>query len=467
MVDAVRDLDLGGQLRGVSELGFFKADVGEIFKTYVDGKLVIYTGLGRFDEEWFKLLENARRGFASGVKQVVENARCALLILSKLNPDVAREALVASLLASYRFEAFTRERKRLIEKVLIDRGDLDLNYVIAVVEGVYLARDVANAPPHELPPRRLAEVVRELFSKHPNVTVEVYDFDRLVKEGFGGIVSVGKGSSERPVMIILHYKGSSGAPIALVGKTVVFDAGGVNLKTGESIFYMRSDKAGGAAVLGVIWAISKLNLEINVLGLIPAVMNVPSGEAYLPSDIVRMWDGTIVEITNTDAEGRLIIGDAIAYASKALGAAEIIDLATLTGAIVVALGPLIAGLFTRDERLKEELLGASRKTGEKLWPMPMEDDYKPWLTRGAMVGDIANAGQRVGGAIYGALFLERFSHGKPYAHLDIAGPGMGYEASGIAPAYWPDKNLAPGYGVRLMVEYLSSKANSFKARSSS
>jgi len=467
MVDAIRDLDPGGQLRGVSDLGFFKASVGDVFKAYVNGRLIVYAGIGRFDEEWSRLLENARRGLASGIKQVVEGSKCTLLVLSRLNRDVAVEALIGALLASYRLEAFTREKRRLLERVLVDRGDLDLNYVTAVVEGVYLARDIANAPPHELPPRRLAEVVRELFSKRDNVEVEVFDFDRLVREGFGGIVSVGMGSKEKPVMVVVRYKGSNGAPVALVGKTVVFDSGGINLKTGESIVYMRSDKAGGAAIIGALWAISKLNLGINVVGLIPAVINVPSGESYLPSDIIRMWDGTVVEVTNTDAEGRLIIGDAIAYAAKALGAGEIVDLATLTGAIVVALGPLIAGLFTRDDRLREELLEASRRTGEKLWPMPMEDDYKQWLTRGAMVGDIANAGTRVGGAIYGALFLERFSHGRPYAHIDMAGPGMGYEASGIAPSYWPDRSLAPGYGVRLLIGYLLSKASRLKAQPSS
>ncbi len=467
MVDVIRDLDPSGQLRGVSDLGFFKASVGDIFKGYVNGRLIVYAGIGRFDEEWSRLLENARRGLASGVKQVVEGSKCTLLVLSRLNRDVAVEALIGALLASYRLEAFTREKKRLLERVLVDRGDLDLNYVTAVIEGVYLARDIANAPPHELPPGRLAEVVRELFSKRDNVEVEVFDFDRLVREGFGGIVSVGMGSKEKPVMVVVRYKGSNGAPVALVGKTVVFDSGGINLKTGESIVYMRSDKAGGAAIIGALWAISKLKLGINVVGLIPAVINVPSGESYLPSDIIRMWDGTVVEVTNTDAEGRLIIGDAIAYAAKALGAGEIVDLATLTGAIVVALGPLIAGLFTRDDRLREELLEASRRTGEKLWPMPMEDDYKQWLTRGAMVGDVANAGTRVGGAIYGALFLERFSHGKPYAHIDIAGPGMGYEAGGIAPSYWPDRSLAPGYGVRLLVEYLLSKASRLKAQPSS
>lgn len=458
-VDDVREFDKLGVLRGVSEAGFFKAGVGETFKVFHDGKLVVYTGLGRVDEERSRLLENARRGLAAGVKQVTESSKCTLLVLSKLDPEVAREALIASLLATYRLEAFTSERKRLLERILVDRGDLDLGYVTAIVEGVYLARDIANTPPHHIPPRRLAEVVRELFSKLPNVSVEVFDYEKLVKDGFGGIVNVGMGSEEKPVMIIVSYKGSEGAPIALVGKTVVFDSGGINIKTGESIFYMRSDKAGGAAVLGALWSIARLGLKVNVVGLIPAVINVPSGSSYLPSDVIRMWDGTMVEVVNTDAEGRLIVGDAIAYAVEKLGASEVVNLATLTGAIVVALGPLIAGLFTRDERLREELMEACRRTGEKLWPMPMDEDYKPWLTRNAMLGDIANSSaQRVGGAIYGALFLERFSHGKPFAHIDMAGPGMGYEAGGVAPQYWPDKGLAPGYGVRLLVEFISSRA---------
>jgi len=457
IMESLRDLDVQGVLRGASEAGFFKAGVGDVFKTFYRGKLVVYAGVGRVDEETFKLLENVRRGVAAGVKQVVELSKCTLLVLSRLEGLVAREALIAALLAAYRLEAFTSERRRVLERVLVDRSDIDLGYVRAVVEGVYLARDIANAPPHELTPAKLAEAVRQLFSAHERVEVEVFDYERLVKEGFGGIVSVGKGSEDKPVMVVVSYRGSEGAPVALVGKTVVFDSGGINLKSGESIFYMRSDKAGGAAVLGAIWAISRMGLKVNVVGLIPAVINVPSGSSYLPSDVVRLWDGTMVEITNTDAEGRLIIADAIAYAAKKLNAEEVIDLATLTGAIVVALGPLIAGLFTRDERLREELLKASRVTGEKLWPMPMEEDYRAWLSRGAMVGDIANAGQRVGGAIYGALFLERFSHGKPHAHLDIAGPGMGYEATGIAPHYWPDKNLAPGYGVRLLVDYLASR----------
>ncbi|MCX8195912.1 MAG: leucyl aminopeptidase family protein [Acidilobaceae archaeon] len=443
-------LDRTGRLSEAVSLELFKAEAGSLLETTAEGKITIYAGVGRGE------LEGVRRGVASGVKKVVERAECALVALSHLDHQAASEALLASLLAAYRLEAFRSSRGAKLKKVLIDRSDVDLRRAIAIAEGVYLARDIANAPPHEMPPARLAERAAELFKGLAEV--EVFSYERLLKEGFGGIVNVGMGSEEKPVLIVVKYSGGEGKPVALVGKTVIFDSGGINIKPSEGMNYMRADKAGGAAVLGIIWSAARAGLRLNLVGLVPAVINVPSGSSYLPSDVIKMWDGTRVEVNNTDAEGRLIIGDAIAYAAKALDAAEIIDLATLTGAIVVALGPLIAGLFTRDERLREALLASAARTGEKLWHMPLEDDYKPWLTKNAQVGDLTNsAPSRAGAAIYAALFLERFAHGKPYAHLDIAGPGMGYEASGIAPAYWPDKGLAPGYGVRLIFEYLSSR----------
>lgn len=439
-------LDRGGRLAESISLGLFKGEVGNLLEIAVEGKVLVYAGIGKGE------LEQVRRGVAAGTRRASDKD-CLLLYLSHLTAEAASEALLASLLASYRLDYFRSSRENKISKLLVSREDLDLKRISSIAEGVYLARDVANAPPHELPPARLAERVAELF--RGAAEVEVFDFQRLLREGFGGIVNVGMGSEEKPVLIVVKYRGGEGRPIALVGKTVVFDSGGINLKPGDSIVYMRSDKAGGAAVLGIIWSAARMGLKLNLVGLVPAVINVPSGSSYLPSDVIRLWDGTKVEINNTDAEGRLIIGDAIAYAAKALDAEEIIDLATLTGAIVVALGPLVAGLFTRDARLRDSLLDSAARTGEKLWPMPLEDDYKPWLTKNALVGDVANsAPSRAGAAIYAALFLERFAHGKPYAHLDIAGPGMGYEASGIAPAYWPDKSLAPGYGVRLILDYL-------------
>ncbi len=447
---------LGGLLRASIEAGGFKAGVGELYKVYRDGVEVVFVGLGGSGEEEYSRLENVRRAVGKAFKDLAEKREDALLCIGDLGGAEAREAIIAAGLGAYRLEAFSSEKKRRLWRIGV-LGRVDLKQAQAVVEGVYLARDVANAPPNHLTPARLAEAVRDLFSQLPRVDVEVYTYDRLVREGFGGIVNVGKGSSHKPRLIVLRYKGGDGEPIALVGKTVIFDTGGINLKTSPMITSMRSDKAGGAAVLGALWTLAKLEAPVNITAFIPAVINAPSGESYLPSDVIRMWDGTMVEVGNTDAEGRLIIADAIAYAAKEVGAREIIDLATLTGAMMVALGPLIAGFFTRNDKDAEMLEEAGRATGDRVWRMPLVDEYRRYLKKTSPLGDIGNiAGIRYGGAITATLFLERFTHGKPWIHLDIAGPGIGTDAGPAAPEYWPD-GLAPGYGVRLVVDYILRK----------
>ncbi|MCE4601513.1 MAG: leucyl aminopeptidase family protein [Desulfurococcales archaeon] len=442
----------GGLVSKASE-SLFKAGRGEIHTLLVDGRVVYLVGVGDKADH-----ESYRRALAKSAKQVLDKYEEVVLVLEDIaDSDVASEALLGFLLGSYTLEYFKSEKKNKL-KVVHYAGDVDETYVRALAEAVFLARDVANAPPNDLYPERLAEKVKELFSKTPNVEVEVFDYEKLVKEGFGGIVNVGSGSSFKPRLIILHYKGSGGedssGKIALVGKTLVFDAGGIQVKPGHTMTDMYADKAGGAAVLGIIWAASKLGLNIDLYGLLSAAINTLDGEAYLPSYVIKMWDGTRVDVGHTDAEGRLVIADAISYAAKELNADIIIDLATLTGAAVVALGPLMAALFTKDKELEEAFKEASEKTGELLWPLPMADVYKPLLTKNARLGDISNVGGRWGGAIYGALFLERFSHGKRFVHLDIAGPGIGGgEAASIAPDYWPGRH-APGYGVRLVLEVL-------------
>ncbi|MEB3780865.1 MAG: leucyl aminopeptidase family protein [Desulfurococcales archaeon] len=454
------DEAIGGLLRSAIEAGGFRASPGEVYKVYSKGKLIVFTGLGKSNVAITTKLENIRTGFARATRDVVEKRESLLACVGDLGDEVeVREAIIASLLAAYRLETFKSEKKRKLERVGVHGYRVDVDEVIGVVEGVYLARDVANAPPTYLSPPRLAEVVRDLFSGFDNVDVEVFDYERLVREGFGGIVNVGKGSEYKPRLIIIKYNGGDGEPIAVIGKTIVFDTGGINLKSSERMHGMRADKAGGAAALGIAWATAKLRLKLNLVVMMPAAINAPSGSAYLPSDVIRMWDGTMVEVNNTDAEGRLVLGDALAYAAKALNARELIDLATLTGAIVVALGPLIAGLFTRNKEMENAFLEAAGTSGEKVWPMPMEDAYKVYMTRASPLGDLANSGfVRAAGAIYGALFLERFTHGKPWVHLDIAGPGIGFDTDAVGPDYWP-KGLAPGYGVRLILEYLKSKAS--------
>ncbi len=450
------DEALGGPLRSAIEAGGFKADTGEVYKVYRDGREVIYVGLGEPSREDPQRLESVRRGVAKAVKGLAEAREKILLCLGDLGETESMEAAIAAGLAAYRLEAFKGEAKRVLQEVGVHGAQLDLDTVSAVVEGVYLARDVANAPPNHLTPQRLAEVVEDLFTQLPNVSVEVLNYDRLVREGFGGIVNVGRGSSHKPRLIIIRYNGGEGDPVALVGKTVVFDTGGINLKTSPNIVSMRSDKAGGAAVLGALWILARTGARINVVALLPAVINAPGGEAYLPGDVIRMWDGTMVEVGNTDAEGRLILADAIAYAAKELGASLIVDLATLTGAMVVALGPLVAGYFTKSDEEARLLEEASKATGDRVWRMPLVDEYRKLLARNGPLGDTGNIGGRYGGAIIGALFLDRFTHGSTWIHLDIAGPGIGMEAGPVAMEYWPD-NLAPGYGARLIAEYLSRR----------
>ena len=442
--------DIPSELRSMMEvlwrLGVFKGGSGSSYVVPY-GSGVVLAGVGRPGDA-----EGVRRGFAQAARSIRESVERLGLYVDGLG-SLAFEAVISAGLGVYRLEEFRSSRRIRLSELAVYGGRFDFSEASALLEGVYLARDIANAPPNHLTPSKLALEVEELFSRVDGVEVEVLGYDRLVREGFGGIVNVGKGSDEKPVLVIARYRGG-GRRVALVGKTVIFDTGGINLKPSQGITYMRADKAGGAAVLGALWTAAKLKLPLDLYALIPAVVNVPSGSSYLPSDVIRMWDGTMVEVTNTDAEGRLIMADAIAYAAERLGAEVIIDVATLTGAIVVALGPLMAGLFSRDEELARIFEEASRETGEKLWRMPMEDEYAKPMSKAAQAGDIVNSWQRQGGAIFAALFLERFTHGRRHVHLDIAGPGMAYEASQVAPPYWPEGGLAPGYGVRLLVSAL-------------
>lgn len=449
---AVSDIDdeTGGLFREAAEIDGFSASVGETLTVYWKWTRIIYVGAGPRDSG--KLLDNIRNSIAKAVKPLTEKAKTLGLVLDHMPDDNARnEAAIAAGLAAYSFDYFKSEKRAKL-RTIIAKG-VDYKLVNAVLEGVYLARDIANAPPNDLYPARLAETLKKVFSDFRNVTIEVFDYDRLVKEGFGGIVNVGKGSVHKPRLIVLKYNGDTdGDRIALVGKTVVFDTGGINLKRSDGLFSMRSDKAGGAAVVGALYIIARLGVKANVTVLLPAVINAIDGGSYLPSDVIKMWDGKTVEVGNTDAEGRLVLADAIAYASKELKARIVIDAATLTGAIVVALGPVYAGLFTRSDRLASIIQEASQATGEKLWLMPMPDEYKAYLRRKSPLADIGNVPNvRAAGAIYGALFLEEFTHGAEWAHLDIAGPGIGGEADDVAPSYWPG-SLAPGYGARLLAE---------------
>jgi leucyl aminopeptidase len=329
----------------------------------------------------------------------------------------------------------------------------------AIAAAAATARDLVNTPAREKTPAWLAAQATTLLK---GLTVRVREDAELRSEGWGGVVAVGMGSSRPPRVIEATYDGGGSRHIVLVGKGITFDTGGISIKSNDGMLTMKMDMGGAAAVLGTLRAVADLKLPIKVTVIACAAENMPSGEAQRPSDVIRQYGGTTVEVLNTDAEGRLVLADGIAYADRVLKADAIIDMATLTGAMPIALGKKIAGLFTDDDALAASLEAAAATSGERLWRMPMVEDYRVALD--SDIADLRNIGNPKlklnGGSITAALFLREFAGGRPFAHLDIAGPAW----SGSE-----DEELTKGgtgYGVRLLVAYLEalSAAPTRKAR---
>jgi leucyl aminopeptidase len=318
-----------------------------------------------------------------------------------------------------------------------------------VMEGVNFTKDLQNEPAINLTPDDLAKRVKSVLSK-AGVKVKVFDEKEITRRKMGGLLAVGMGSEHPPRFVIMEYKGknSSKKKIALVGKGVTFDSGGISIKPAQNMGEMKADMSGAAVVAGTILAIAKAKLPVNVLGVIPTAENMVSGKSMRPGDIVRTSSGKTIEVDNTDAEGRMILADALHYASQQKPDV-IIDLATLTGACVVALGEFVAGLFTKDEKQSENLYKKGLKTYDRVWPLPMWDDYHQ-LNK-SDVADVKNVGGRWGGAITAAKFLENFVDEKiPWVHLDIAGPAMMNAGNNYS------KKFMTGFGVRLLFEYVQN-----------
>ncbi len=311
-------------------------------------------------------------------------------------------------------------------------------------EAVNKARDLGNTPGGEMTPASLAKVA-QASGKENKFKVQVLGRRELVRLGAGGILGVANGSSEEPKLIVMEYAGGKKreAPLVFVGKGVTFDSGGLNLKPTGSISDMHLDMLGGAAVIGALSAVARLKLPVNVTGVVPAVENMPGSAGYRPGDLLKSLSGKTIEVLNTDAEGRIILADALTYAAR-LKPRFIVDVATLTGSCVVALGEKLAGLFTPDEELQAGLVEAARVSGDHVWPMPMWDEYDDEVK--GTFGDLQNVGKsRYGDAIVAALFLKRFVGEAPWAHLDIAGPMKTTDGQSLSKG-------ATGFGVRLLVE---------------
>ena len=330
-------------------------------------------------------------------------------------------------------------------------GKLEQSLFRAEIVGnaVNLARDLVNTPPAEKSPKQLANRIG-VVAGDAGLDIDIWDESRIRHERFGGLIGVAAGSDEPPRFVVLEYRrGGHSSTACLVGKGVTFDSGGLSLKPSASMEDMKSDMTGAAVVVATMQAAARLKLPVNVTGYLALTENMTGGKAMKLGDVLTIRNGKTVEVMNTDAEGRLILADALSYAVEHKPD-RVLDLATLTGACMVALGPKVAGLFTNDDAFRHDVTAACRRTGERVWPMPLDDDYKEQLK--SHVADLKNVGGKWGGAITAAKFLEQFVGSTPWVHLDIAGPS------------WNDSDSATrdtggtGCFVRTLVAYLEGMA---------
>ncbi len=385
--------------------------------------------------------------------------RVAVLAHGALESEATVRALAEGLtLAAFHVDAYKTRDRKLADlhsaAIVVSAGGTNaladavaLGSVLG--EATNVARAVAHEPPNVLTPAVLADRAKAMFAG-TSVQVEVLEEAQLREKHMGLLLGVAQGSVQAPRLIVLTYEpeNASGPVLALVGKAVTFDTGGISIKPAENMDKMKYDMCGGAAVLGAFHALARTGATSKVIGLIPSVENMPSGTAFRPGDILTGASGLTVEITNTDAEGRLILGDALWYA-KQLGATHLVDIATLTGACAVALGRVASGLFGAPDAWREAVQAAGTRGGDFLWPLPMSDDYKDLLK--SDIADMANAaGTRYGGAISAALFLKAFAGDTPWAHLDIAGTAWADESKPYQP------KGPTGVAVRTLIELARS-----------
>ncbi|MBV9506069.1 MAG: leucyl aminopeptidase [Acidobacteriia bacterium] len=341
--------------------------------------------------------------------------------------DTVSAAIEGALLGNYEPDRYkSTNNKQSVEAftVLTEADAEDLSAAAErgriLGEAQNFTRDLVNEPANRLTPLKMAEAAQKTASEF-HLECEVLDQEKMSGLGMGALLGVAQGSAEPPALIVLRYrpgKSASHAHLGLVGKGVTFDTGGISIKPADGMEKMKYDMAGGAAMIGAMRAIAQLRPPIPVSAFVPCVENMPGSRAQRPGDIVTAMSGKTIEVINTDAEGRLILADAMTYARKQ-GCTHLVDAATLTGAIVVALGFVHVGLFTNDPSLRERVLAAAGAEGERMWPMPLDDDYKDYLK--SAFADIPNVGGRWGGAITAAMFLKEFAEDTPWVHLDIAG----------------------------------------------
>ncbi|MCX2723155.1 leucyl aminopeptidase [Roseibium salinum] len=421
-------------------------------------RLIVF-GLGKPSE----LTKDDWRAFGGAVLAELQKAKAeaATVLLdvpegAEITAEDAAEFAMGAKLRAYAFDRYKTKKKD-------DEGDKDLKLSLAVsdprkakkawgtaeaiADGVILARDLVNEPANVLGPVEFAQKAQEL--EKLGVEVEVLGEKEMKKLKMAALLGVSQGSVRPPRLAIMRWNGGKKgtAPVALVGKGVVFDTGGISIKPAAGMEDMKGDMGGAAAVIGAMHAIAARKAKANVIGVIGLVENMPDGNAQRPGDIVTAMSGTTIEILNTDAEGRLVLADALWYTQKEYKPAIMIDLATLTGAVLVALGNLNAGLFSNNDELADKLLAAAKASGEPLWRLPLSKDYDKLID--TPNADVKNTGGRWAGSITAAQFLQRFANDVPWAHLDVAGTAFGAPKDDICQSW------ASGYGVRLLSQLVA------------
>jgi leucyl aminopeptidase len=414
----------------------------------IPAKRIIIAGIGKKD----KITNDTIRFVSGKIAQKVNELK--LKEFSIISPP-GTEGCKMSL---YKFEKFKSKKESTIPDLSIHVSKSNkitkaIKNSDVISDGVIFTKSIANLPPNECNPATLAAFAKDMAKKNKMKCI-VLSKSELKKKGFGGITAVGQGSKNEPKLMILEHNGGSRTekPIVLVGKAVTFDTGGISLKPGEKMDEMKFDKCGGCTVLGIMKTVSELKIPVNVVGIVPSVENMPGGEAYRPGDIIKLYSGKTAEILNTDAEGRLILADAISYGEQHYSPKAIIDFATLTGACIIALGTNVAAIVSNDEQLTQKINESSKRTTEEVWELPLNDDYMDMIK--SDVADMKNIGiGRAAGTITAAAFLKNAVEKTPWVHIDIAGVAWTQVATKSKP-YNPKG--ATGFGVRLILDYLQN-----------
>jgi leucyl aminopeptidase len=457
------DTAAGGAIKRLVESGDITGKLASTSVLFapqgIHAKRVLVVGLGAqksFDaHRYHKVNMEAARALS---KLPVDGAVSHLSEIEVPGHDAnwrVRTAALTADHAAYRYTATFKPREKSTQPELqhmvlagTTEAQTGLEQAIAIAEGVRFARELANLPPNICNPAYIATQAQAFADAHQGVNCRVLDDQEMERLGFGSLLAVGRGSVNKPKLVVLEYlNGETGvAPHALIGKGITFDTGGISLKPGPGMEEMKFDMGGAAGMLGTFVAAVKLGVPLNLVCVVPAVENMPDGDAYRPSDVLTSLSGLTIEVLNTDAEGRLILCDALTWTAQTYKPKVMIDAATLTGACVIALGKHASGLMSKHDDLAAELLAAGEQTLDRAWRLPLWDDYQTQIESG--FADIANIGGKSAGAITAGCFLARFTEGQRWAHLDIAGTA------------WDEgrKGLATGRPVPLLTQWLIDQA---------